>query len=192
MASRIRLAFLLRSRRADGPGGRHDTLRKRSRRWAQKGTWQRLFEAVQEPDLDWVMLDSTVVRAHAQAAGSQKKPRRRRGPRPQPRRADNENSRRRGRAGQPVARGARGPGQQADCRRVADLLAAAEGAGNVLTDKAYGTDAVVAAVEALGAQAVIYSKKNRKVVRLIDRNLYRDRNKVGRFFSRLKQLLRLR
>ena len=53
--------------------GKHDTLCKRSRRWAQKGTWQRLFEAVQEPDLDWVMLDSTVVRAHAQAAGSQKK-----------------------------------------------------------------------------------------------------------------------
>ena len=53
--------------------GKHDTLRKRSQRWAQKGTWQRLFEAVQEPDLDWVMLDSTVVRAHAQAAGSQKK-----------------------------------------------------------------------------------------------------------------------
>jgi hypothetical protein len=32
-----------------------------------------LFEAVQEPDLDWVMLDLTVVRAHAQAAGSRKK-----------------------------------------------------------------------------------------------------------------------
>lgn len=53
--------------------GKHDTLRKRSRRWAQKGIWQRLFAAVQEPDLDWVMLDSTVVRAHAQAAGSRKK-----------------------------------------------------------------------------------------------------------------------
>jgi transposase len=53
--------------------GKHDTLRKRSRRWAQKGIWQRLFMAVQAPDLDWVMLDSTVVRAHAQAAGSRKK-----------------------------------------------------------------------------------------------------------------------
>lgn len=39
----------------------------------QKGIWQRLFAAVQEPDLDWVMLDATVVRAHAQAAGSRKK-----------------------------------------------------------------------------------------------------------------------
>ncbi len=84
-----------------------------------------------------------------------------------------------------------GPGQQADCRRAVELLAAAEGAGNVLADKAYDTDAVVAAVEALGAQVVIPSKKNRKVVRLIDANLYRDRNKVERFFSRLKQFRRL-
>ncbi|GAA4054439.1 hypothetical protein GCM10022409_46880 [Hymenobacter glaciei] len=84
-----------------------------------------------------------------------------------------------------------GPGQQADCRRAADVLVAADGAGNALADKAYDTDAVVAAVEALGAQVVIPSKKNRKTVRLIDRNLYRDRNKIERFFSRLKQFRRL-
>lgn len=53
--------------------GKHDTVRKRSRRRAQKGIWQRLFEAVQEPDLDWGMLDSTVVRAQGQAATSRKK-----------------------------------------------------------------------------------------------------------------------
>jgi putative transposase len=84
-----------------------------------------------------------------------------------------------------------GPGQQADCRRVAELLSAAKGAGNVLADKAYDTDAVLARVAELGAQAVIPSKKNRLVQRVIDPNLYRDRNKVERFFSRLKQFRRL-
>jgi len=84
-----------------------------------------------------------------------------------------------------------GPGQQADCRRAADLLAAAQGAGSVLADKGYDTNAVVARVVALGAQVVIPSKKNRLVQRGIDRNLYRDRNKVERFFSRLKQFRRL-
>ncbi len=74
---------------------------------------------------------------------------------------------------------------------VADLLAAAAGAGNVLADKAYDTDVVLAQVAALGARAVIPSKKNRLVQRVIDRNLYRDRNKVERFFSRLKQFRRL-
>ena len=84
-----------------------------------------------------------------------------------------------------------GPGQQADCRRVADLLAVAGGATNVLADKAYDTDTVLAQVTALGAQAVIPSKKNRLAQRVIDRNLYRDRNKIERFFSRLKQFRRL-
>ena len=84
-----------------------------------------------------------------------------------------------------------GPGQQADCRRVAELLDAAEGASNVLADKAYDTDAVLARVATMGAQAVIPSKKNRRVQRVIDRHLYRDRNKIERFFSRLKQFRRL-
>ena len=53
--------------------GEHDTLCKRSRRWAQKGIWQRWFAASQEPDLDWGTLDSTVVRVHAQVAGCRKK-----------------------------------------------------------------------------------------------------------------------
>jgi len=84
-----------------------------------------------------------------------------------------------------------GPGQQADCRRAADLLEAARGTNNVLADKGYDTDKVLACVASLGAEAVIPSKKNRLVQRLIDRNLYRDRNKVERFFSRLKQFRRL-
>jgi putative transposase len=84
-----------------------------------------------------------------------------------------------------------GPGQQADCRRVVELLSGAEGASNVLADKAYDTDAVLASVAASGAKVVIPSKKNRLVQRVIDRNLYRDRNKVERFFSRLKQFRRL-
>ena len=48
-----------------------------------------------------------------------------------------------------------------------------------------------ALVEELGAAVVIPSKKNRLVQRAIDRNLYRDRNKVARFFSHLKQFRRL-
>ena len=84
-----------------------------------------------------------------------------------------------------------GPGQQADCQRATELLAATPTTANVLGDKGYDTESVIASVEALGAQVVIPSKKNRRVERQIDRNLYRDRNKVERFFSRLKQFRRL-
>lgn len=84
-----------------------------------------------------------------------------------------------------------GPGQQADCRRAVELRSATRGASNVLADKAYDTDAVLARVAAICAHVVIPSKKNRRVQRVIDRNLYRDRNKIERFFSRLKQFRRL-
>lgn len=47
------------------------------------------------------------------------------------------------------------------------------------------------AVETIDAQVVILSNKSRTVVRLIDYNRYRERNKVEYFFSRLKQLRRL-
>lgn len=84
-----------------------------------------------------------------------------------------------------------GPGQEADCGRAAELLAAVPEAGKVLADKAYDTDRVVAAVAQIGAEAVIPSKKNRRRQRSFDRQAYRQRNRIERFFGRLKQFRRL-
>lgn len=42
---------------------------KRFDRWSRKGVWQQVFEAMQEPDLDHLIIDSTVIRAHQHAAG---------------------------------------------------------------------------------------------------------------------------
>lgn len=42
-------------------------------RWARKGVWLRVFEALQDPDLEWLILDSTIIRAHPCAAGAPKK-----------------------------------------------------------------------------------------------------------------------
>jgi hypothetical protein len=39
---------------------------------AKKGRWKTIFEALREPDLDWVVLDSSAVRAHQHAAGRKK------------------------------------------------------------------------------------------------------------------------
>ena len=46
---------------------------KRFDRWAMKGVWERVFEALQDPDLEWLIVDSTVVRAYQHAAGAEKK-----------------------------------------------------------------------------------------------------------------------
>ena len=42
-------------------------------RWAARGVWAAVFEALQDPDLEWLILDSTVIRAHPCAAGAKKK-----------------------------------------------------------------------------------------------------------------------
>jgi transposase len=42
---------------------------KRFNRWSIKNRWEAIFQHLQDPDLDWVMLDSTIVRAHQHAAG---------------------------------------------------------------------------------------------------------------------------
>ena len=48
-------------------------------RWGKNGVWQRLVEAVSaDTDLQALLLDSTVVRAHQHAAGAQKNTVRRR------------------------------------------------------------------------------------------------------------------
>jgi putative transposase len=43
----------------------------RFRRWAKKGVWERIFSTlIENPDLEYLMLDSTIVRAHQHAAGA--------------------------------------------------------------------------------------------------------------------------
>ena len=53
--------------------GEWNSVFQRFNRWAKKGVWQRVFDALQEPDLEWVMLDATIIRAHVHAAGARKK-----------------------------------------------------------------------------------------------------------------------
>jgi transposase len=41
-------------------------------RWAKKGRWAAILDALRDPDLEWLILDSSAVRAHPCAAGSKK------------------------------------------------------------------------------------------------------------------------
>ena len=49
--------------------GKYKTVHKRFTRWAKGGVWERIFDDLtSDPDNQYLMLDSTVVRAHQQAA----------------------------------------------------------------------------------------------------------------------------
>lgn len=54
--------------------GPYQTAKRRYYRWIEQGIFDRIFEAVtSDPDLEWLMVDATVIRANAQAAGARRK-----------------------------------------------------------------------------------------------------------------------
>lgn len=54
--------------------GPYQTAKRRYYRWIEQGVFDRIFEAVtSDPDLEWLMVDATVIRANAQAAGARRK-----------------------------------------------------------------------------------------------------------------------
>jgi transposase len=81
-------------------------------------------------------------------------------------------------------------GQVNDCTQAIELLGQHK-AEAVLADKGYDADAIVEHIETMGAQAVIPPKRNRKVQREYDKDHYKQRNRIERCFSRLKQFRRL-
>lgn len=43
----------------------------RYNRWAKNGVWERVFQALSgDPDFEYVLMDSTIVRAHQHSAGA--------------------------------------------------------------------------------------------------------------------------
>jgi putative transposase len=81
-------------------------------------------------------------------------------------------------------------GQEADVTQAEPLMRGHE-ANAVIADKAYDSNAIVDAAKRQGAEAVIPSKKNRKVPREYDKHLSKERKKVEWFINLLKQYRRV-
>jgi transposase len=77
-------------------------------------------------------------------------------------------------------------GTTADCTQAGRLI---EGitAEQLLADKGYDSDAIVAQAEAQGMQAIIPPRKNRKHQRSYDKDLYKLRHLVENAFLHLKR-----
>lgn len=51
--------------------GEWNSVFRRFSRWSQKGVWQRVFEALSDDlDFEYLIIDSTIVRAHQHASGA--------------------------------------------------------------------------------------------------------------------------
>ena len=160
--------------------GHGDTVFQRFHRWCRKGVRQRLFEAVQDLDSEWLTLDSTVLRAHPHAAGMNTDE------------DDQALGRSRGGFGTKLHRGCESlgnpvslhlsPGQDAGCTHAPALPADRE-PEVVIADKGYDTNAVIDAIEERGA--------NRVDQRECDAILHRERNAVERCANRFEQFRRV-
>jgi transposase len=168
--------------------GKWDTVYQRFRRWCRTGVLQRIFEVLQDPDLEWFMMDSTTSRAHPHAAGMNSE-------------ADDQAlGRSRGGFGTKIHIGVDAlgnpvtihlsPAQDADISHAEELLGDLE-PEKVIADKGYDSDAFAAKVQERGSEVVIPPKKNRLQPRDYDRTVYQERNKVERCIGYFKQYRRV-
>jgi transposase len=81
------------------------------------------------------------------------------------------------------------PGQTNDITAAPDLLEGQK-AGAVLADKAYDSNDLRQRIADMKAEAVIPSKRNRKIAIPHDAEVYRHRNRIERCFNRLKNFRR--
>jgi transposase len=81
------------------------------------------------------------------------------------------------------------PGQTNDITAAPDLLEGQE-ADAVLADKAYDSNDLRQRIADTKAEAVIPSKRNRKIAIPHDAEVYRHRNRIERCFNRLKHFRR--
>ena len=168
--------------------GKWDTVFHRFNEWCKGGVWKRVFEAVRDPDLEWLMIDSTVIRAHRHAAGMNG--------------GDDDQAlgRSRGGFGTKLHLGVEAlglpldvhlsPGQDADITHAPAVLGDHQPEA-VLGDKGYDSDGFAKAVEDRGAEVVIPPRSNRKTPREYDPIVYKARNQVERCINHLKQFRRV-
>ena len=75
-------------------------------------------------------------------------------------------------------------------RQAAALIEGFE-AEATIADKSYDSDDLHSEIAETGSAVVIPPRRNRKLPRPYDKDLYKERNRIERFFAKLKQFRRV-
>ena len=166
------------------------SLHRRFKLWCERNIWQQIFETIRsDPDFEYLMIDSSIIRAHACAAGYGK---------------NSHEKEALGRSkggfttkihalvdalGNPLKFILTG-GQRNDITQASSLIQNFTGE-YLMADKGYDADHFVQLAISKGFTPVIPSRKNRKVPRIYDEFLYQDRNRIECFFGKIKHFRRI-
>lgn len=168
--------------------GLWNSIYKRFNAWSKKGIWSRLFAfCIEDPDCEYISIDATIVRAHACAAGYG-------------RQEEQALGRSRGGFGTKIHAkvDALGnplnliltPGQIAEVTQAKKLLGMANGS-HVLGDRGYDSDDLRKTIEELNCVPVIPGRCNRIEIIEYDKDIYKERNAIECFFSKIKHFRRV-